>query len=150
MLLKAVKPRKLKSADTVPILPVEPPTATDKGLEKKDVSVDKGHSERLLLVRFVQLHLLKGEYSAMVEEGILPGGVSLDLGQSIDVAMDNLGVPIYDWRFLVTNSFNMPLLERFAPTLAKSTWGGRLLVDRLKTFEGRALFTLRSFILPCS
>ena len=147
MLLKAVKPRKLKSADTVPILPVEPPTATDEGLEKKDVSVDKGHSERLLLVRFVQLHLLKGEYSAMVEEGILPGGVSLDLAQSIDVAMDNLGVPIYDWRFLVTNSFNMPLLERFAPTLAKSTWGGRLLVDRLKAFEGRALFTLRSFIL---
>ena len=147
MLLAAVKPRKLKSADTVPILPVVTPTANDEGTEKKDVSVDKGHTERLLLVRFVQLHLLKGEYSAMVDEGILPGGVSLDLGQSIDIAMDNLGVPLYDWRFLVTNSFEVPLLMRFAPTLAKRTWGGRLLMDRLKAYEARALFTLRSYIL---
>jgi NhaP-type Na+/H+ or K+/H+ antiporter len=143
MLLKAVGSRTLKRADT--LLPVL--RAINTGLEKEDASAEKGHSERLLLVRFVQLQRLKGEYSAMVDEAILPGGVSLDLAQSIDVAMDNLGVPIYDWRFLVTNIFNVPLLMRFAPALAKSTWGRRLLVHRLRAFEGRSLFTLRSFIL---
>ena len=145
MLLKAARPRTLNRADT--LLPAVRPTAINTGLEMEDASAKKGHTERLLLVRFAQLHLLKGEYSAMVEEAILPGGVSLDLAQSIDVAMDNLGVPLYDWRFLVTNLFDVSLLMRFAPALAKSTWGGRLLVHRLEAFAGRSLFTLRSFIL---
>jgi hypothetical protein len=102
MLLKAVGSRTLKRADT--LLPVV--WAINTGLEKEDASGEKGHSERLLLVRFVQLQRLKGEYSAMVDEAILPGGVSLDLA-AIPVP------PVFGWLAATGNVAEREMLRTF-------------------------------------
>ena len=82
----------------------------------------------------------------MIQERILPAGVSLDLGESVDVAMDHLGLPFFDWQVLVKGALDAPWLMRLAPHLAKTSLGGKLLVKRLNTFKEHTVVILRSFI----
>jgi len=67
------------------------------------------HEQRLMEVRLVFLHVLKQEYMAMLDEGIVHGSSSLIHGllHSADVAADRVYLPLYDW-VVISNDMKTP------------------------------------------
>lgn len=72
------------------------------------------HSHRLLHVRFVFLHVLKHIYLSFVEDGIVPARslLSHDLINSVDMAVDHLGLPLFDWAVIVQEVIRLPWYKR--------------------------------------
>jgi hypothetical protein len=72
------------------------------------------HSLRLLHVRFVFLHVLKHIYLSFVEDGIVPARSLLahDLTNSVDLAMDHLGLPLFDWAVIVQEVITLPWYKK--------------------------------------
>ncbi|KAL1526310.1 hypothetical protein AB1Y20_015027 [Prymnesium parvum] len=72
------------------------------------------HSHRLLHVRFIFLHVLKRVYLSFVEDGIVPARSLLahDLTNSVDMAVDHLGLPLFDWAVIVQDVIRLPWYKR--------------------------------------
>ncbi|KAL3926926.1 MAG: hypothetical protein SGPRY_003068 [Prymnesium sp.] len=85
-----------------------------KEREKMAQEKQKAHSHRLLHVRFVFLHVLKSVYLSFVEDGIVPARSLLahDLTNSVDLAVDHLGLPLFDWAVIVQDVIRLPWYKR--------------------------------------
>lgn len=114
------------------------------------------HGERLIFLRQTFLQMLRSAYTEMVGTGVLPTGLRMPykLPTTVDVAMDHLDLPIFDWEIVLRSALHVPwhahlwqrLRDRCATRLC-TAWRVRRIALQGPHPEVQAVYLLRCFIL---
>ena len=109
------------------------------------------HSERLMFLRQTFLQMLRNAYTDMVKNGVLPTGLNMPykLPTTVDLAMDHLYLPIFDWEVVLRSALHVPWHTRLWLRLRNrcSLWKMSRLASRVLHPEVQAVYLLRCFIL---
>eukprot|EP00322_Chrysochromulina_rotalis_P001436 CAMPEP_0115843134 /NCGR_PEP_ID=MMETSP0287-20121206/8157_1 /TAXON_ID=412157 /ORGANISM="Chrysochromulina rotalis, Strain UIO044" /LENGTH=522 /DNA_ID=CAMNT_0003296821 /DNA_START=1 /DNA_END=1569 /DNA_ORIENTATION=- len=127
-----------------------------RAVAKLRTQASAAHRERLIFLRQTFLQMLKSAYTEMVSTGVLPTGLHMPykLPTTVDVAMDHLDLPIFDWEIVLRSALHVPwyvhlwqrLRDRCAARLC-ATWKMHRIALHGVHYEVQVVYLLRCFIL---